>query len=149
VGEFVEAEITGASPGRWVSVPPQALRPDNEVYVVRDDRLLILPFRIYQRVDDAIYGAAPLLPTDRVVVGDLPVATQGMRVRPARQAREEDAGADTAASGTDTTSAASDTSASPPDSTPFGRPDTAGATSNDPVVGPSGVAPDSVAGADT
>lgn len=81
LGMFVEVEIQGIAPEAYFRVRRPALRPGDEVWVVRGGRVAIVPVRVLQRADDALFVTGPLREGDAVVVGGLQVATEGMAVR--------------------------------------------------------------------
>ena len=81
LGMFVEVEIQGIAPDTYFRVRRPALRPGDEVWVVRGGRVAIVPVRVLQRADDALFVTGPLREGDAVVVGGLQVATEGMAVR--------------------------------------------------------------------
>ncbi len=83
VGKFVDVELEGIAPDAWFRIRRPALRPDNEVWVVRDDRVTIVPVTVLQRADDEVYVTGALEPGDAAVVGGLQVGTDGMEVRTA------------------------------------------------------------------
>jgi len=83
VGKFVEVELEGIAPDAWFRIRRPALRPGNEVWAVRNDRLRIVPVEILQRLDDNVYVTGDLEAGDQVVVGGIQVGTDGMEVRTA------------------------------------------------------------------
>jgi len=83
VGKFVEVELEGIVPDAWFRIRRPALRPGNEVWVVRNDRLRIVPVEVLQRLDDNAYVTGDLEAGDQVVVGGIQVGTDGMEVRTA------------------------------------------------------------------
>ena len=84
VGKFVDVEIQGVTPDEYFRVRSPALRPGNEVWVVRDGRRLVtVPVRVLQRSDDDVYVTGDLEAGQPVVVGGIQVATEGMAVRTA------------------------------------------------------------------
>ena len=92
LGSFVEARMTGEAPMPFARVPINALRPGNEVWVVRDGRLRILPVRVIQRTDEVAYVATPSLPVGgRLVTSSMRAPTDGMQVRLRPQTRPEPA----------------------------------------------------------
>ena len=58
-----------------------ALRPGDEVWVVRDDTLRLVPVRVLQRADDDVYVTGALEAGEAAVVGGIRIATEGMLVR--------------------------------------------------------------------
>ncbi|WP_438728466.1 efflux RND transporter periplasmic adaptor subunit [Parasphingorhabdus sp. DH2-15] len=82
LGAFVEAQISGASRDSFVAVPASALRPGNEIWVVRDNKLQIVPVRVIQRSDNIAYvTAANVQQGDRLVTSSLTAPTNNMPVR--------------------------------------------------------------------
>lgn len=82
IGSFVRAEITGASSASFAAIPAQALRPGNEIWVVRGGKLLILPIRVIQRTDTLAYVTTPTLSQGgQIVTSPLRAPVNGMAVR--------------------------------------------------------------------
>lgn len=82
LGAFVEVEITGASLESYAEVPALAVRPGNEIWVVRDGALVILPVRVIQRTDEIAYIATDSLADGgQVIVSNLNAPIEGMAVR--------------------------------------------------------------------
>ena len=82
LGSFVDARITGESSVPFARIPVTGLRPGNEVWVVRDGRLRILPVRVIQRTDEIAYVTTPSLAVGgQIVTSNLRAPTDGMRVR--------------------------------------------------------------------
>lgn len=82
LGSFVEARIVGEIPVPFARIPIDALRPGNEVWVVRDGRLRILPVRVIQRTDEIAYVTTPSLAVGgQIVTSNLRAPTDGMQVR--------------------------------------------------------------------
>ncbi|MEM6475381.1 MAG: HlyD family efflux transporter periplasmic adaptor subunit [Pseudomonadota bacterium] len=89
LGAFVEVEITGASLEDYATVPALAVRPGNQIWVVRDGKLAILPVRVIQRTDELAYITTPSLAEGgRVVVSNLNAPIDGMAVRVAKGKRD-------------------------------------------------------------
>ena len=83
VGKFVDVELKGIAPDAWFRIRRPALRPGNEVWAVRNDRLRIVPVEILQRLDDDVYVTGDLEAGEQVVVGGIQAGTDGMEVRTA------------------------------------------------------------------
>jgi len=84
LGAFVEAQISGTSLDSYAVIPTSALRPGNEIWVVRDDKLVILPVRVIQRSDKVAYVTTPSLKQGgRLVTSSLTAPTNNMPVRTA------------------------------------------------------------------
>ena len=81
LGMFVEVQIQGVAPDEYYKVRRPALRPGNEVWVVRNDAVFIVPVHVLQRSDDEVYVTGALESGAAVVVGGLQIATEGMVVR--------------------------------------------------------------------
>lgn len=82
VGSFVDAEITGRALDQYGVLPLAALRPGNQIWLVRDGKLRIVNVIIYQRTDtQALIGTAGLGAKPVVILGTLKTATDGQRVR--------------------------------------------------------------------
>ena len=103
-GMFVEVRVHVESTRQLVSIPDEAQRPNGEVWVVRDGRLVILaPKPLESRGGRTIYEslASGLLPGDRVVTSQLSTVRDGMAVtdagrggrEPVKTAAADDAGA--------------------------------------------------------
>lgn len=89
LGAFVQAEITGASLERYAAVPAEAVRPGNEVWIVRDGKLAIVPVRVIQRSDEIAYISTPSLDQGGdIVTSSLTAPIEGMQVRVAGGAAE-------------------------------------------------------------
>ncbi len=79
VGKFVEVELQGVAP-EYFQVPRSALRPGNEVWAVRDQKVTIVPVHILQRSDDEVYVTGAFEADQPVVIGGIQLATEGMAV---------------------------------------------------------------------
>ncbi|WP_299323816.1 efflux RND transporter periplasmic adaptor subunit [Parasphingopyxis sp.] len=90
VGSFVQVAIDGLALSRYAAIPIGALRPGNEVWLARDGQLRIVSVEVLQRTDTEVFVRAEALGRDpQVIVGDIGVATDGMRVRTADDAEDE------------------------------------------------------------
>ena len=67
--------------GDYLAVSRRALRPGDEVWVVDGGRIRIVPVRVLQRADGRAYLDGELRPGDRVVIGGIDLATEGMAVQ--------------------------------------------------------------------
>lgn len=82
LGSFVRVTITGSSNLAFATIPIDALRPDNQVWIVRDGKLRIVKVRVIQRNDRTAYVSAEGLGEGgRVVVSPLRTPVEGMDVR--------------------------------------------------------------------
>lgn len=89
LGAFVSAEITGASLDSYAAVPALAVRPGNEIWVVRDGKLRILPVRVIQRTDEIAYITTPSLSAGgQLIVSNVRSPIDGMPVRVAGRSSE-------------------------------------------------------------
>ena len=83
---FVTAELNGTSRDSYTIVPSTALRPGNEVWLVRDGKLKIVPVRVLQRTDDSAFVTTPELAKGGLLVtSNLAAAIDGLEVRVAGQ----------------------------------------------------------------
>ncbi|MCB2079478.1 MAG: HlyD family efflux transporter periplasmic adaptor subunit [Novosphingobium sp.] len=95
LGSFVRARITGASTVAYAEVPVQAVRPGNEVWIVRGGKLRILPVRVLQRSDDIAYVTTPTLAQGgQLVTSSLRAPVDGMAVRVEKPAAKKAAADD-------------------------------------------------------
>lgn len=82
-GMFVTIRIHTRPKTRLLSVPEQAIRPGNRVWVVRDGKLHIQQIQLAETINGQVIlpaKAANLTAGDRVIVSPLPVAMSGMTV---------------------------------------------------------------------
>ena len=92
VGSFVEAEITGKAIKEYAILPLSALKADNKIWLVRDNKLHIVTAEILQRTDKtALISASGLGQKPLVVTGSLKIATEGLRVRVAKPSVDKSA----------------------------------------------------------
>ncbi len=80
IGGFVDVEIEGIAMADVYRIPRPALQAGNEVWVVNDGAVAIVPVRVLQRADDAAYVAGALADGQPVITGGLQFAVEGMRV---------------------------------------------------------------------
>ncbi len=91
LGSFVSAAITGGSAQPFARIPLQALRPDNQVWVLRGGKLQIVPVDVLQRTDAFAYvTASDLGAGGRVITSPLRTPVDGMPLR--REGEGADAG---------------------------------------------------------
>ncbi|MEO1729718.1 MAG: HlyD family efflux transporter periplasmic adaptor subunit [Pseudomonadota bacterium] len=82
LGAFVNAEITGASLDTYAAVPADAVRPGNEVWVLRNGKLVILKVRVIQRSDEIAYITTPKLGEGgQLITSSLSAPIEGMPLR--------------------------------------------------------------------
>ena len=82
VGKFVDVEIQGLAPERYLRVRRAALQPGNEVWAIgAGGTVSIVPVRALQRGDDEVYVTGDLQGGQAVITGGIQFATDGMRVR--------------------------------------------------------------------
>ncbi len=80
IGGFVDVEIEGVAVADLYRIPRAALQADNEVWVVNDGAVGIVPVRVLQRADNAAYVAGALADGQPVITGGLQFAIEGMSV---------------------------------------------------------------------
>lgn len=89
VGSFVDAEITGRAVDQYAILPLAALRPGNEIWLVREGKLRIVKVDILQRTDtQALINTAGLGTKPMVILGTLKTATDGQQVRIAEDRKD-------------------------------------------------------------
>ena len=81
VGKFVDVELEGIEPDTYFKIRRPALRPGNEVWAVREEKVTIVPVTVLQRDDDDVYVTGALEPGQAVVIGGIQIATEGMEIR--------------------------------------------------------------------
>jgi hypothetical protein len=82
-GMFVQVRVHVDSPGELVSIPEESQRPSGEVWVMRENRLVILKPRLVQVVGGrVVFDAANsgLVAGDRVVTSQLSNPREGMEL---------------------------------------------------------------------
>lgn len=81
VGQFVNAEIQGKLLDDVIKLPQQALQVGDKLMVLdQDDRIRFVPVTVLQQYQGEVYVKAPLEDGSRVVITNLPMAVEGMRV---------------------------------------------------------------------
>ena len=83
VGRLVEVQLAGATPAEYFTLRRTALRPGDEVWVVRDGSLRIVPVRVVQADDDVVHVTGGLRAGEPAVVDGIEVAVDGMAVQSA------------------------------------------------------------------
>jgi len=81
VGLFVEADIEGEVIEGAISMPRDALKPGNIVYVIRDGALQFVEAELLQSTSTTVLVIADLHDGDAVVTDQMPYAVPGMAVR--------------------------------------------------------------------
>ena len=81
VGEFVDVEIDGLEMDRYFKVPRASLQSDNEVWIVKDGVVSIVPVQVLQRADNEVFVTGSLEHGLTVVTGGIPFAIEGMAVQ--------------------------------------------------------------------
>lgn len=82
LGSFVSAAITGSSARPFARIPLEALRPDNQVWVLRDGKLAIVPVEVLQRTDEFAYVTGEGLGQGgHVITSPLRTPVEGMELR--------------------------------------------------------------------
>ena len=81
VGLFVEADIYGKRAKDVILLPRSALRGEDQVLVVEDDRLYFRRITILRADHEQIIVSAGLSPGERVCVSPLAAVINGMRIR--------------------------------------------------------------------
>ncbi len=81
VGEFVEVEIEGLALEDYFKVPRASLQPGNEVWMVKDGVVNIVPVQVLQRADNEVFVTGALEHGLAVITGGIQFATQGMPVQ--------------------------------------------------------------------
>ncbi|MGD2121693.1 MAG: efflux RND transporter periplasmic adaptor subunit [Gemmatimonadota bacterium] len=80
IGQFVDVEMDGRV-GDYLVVPRTAVRPGNEVWVVDDGTIRIVPVQVLQLSEGQAFVAGALEAGQRVVVEGIDLATEGMTVQ--------------------------------------------------------------------
>lgn len=90
-GSFVEAAIAGRRFERIFPIPRRALRNGNQVWVVGDDgRLDKRDIGVLYKAKDMIYVTTGIDDGDQVVLSQLDIAVEGMRVRAQQEGSHEE-----------------------------------------------------------
>jgi multidrug efflux pump subunit AcrA (membrane-fusion protein) len=82
-GMFVQVEVLVEAPRKMLAVPIDAVRPSGDIWLLRNEELVIVrPTRMHATDDAVLYSAedAGLLPGDRVIVSQLANPYDGMAV---------------------------------------------------------------------
>jgi len=82
LGSFVSASITGGASQPFATIPLQALREGNTVWLLSQGKLRIMPVRVIQRTDDlAFVSGDGLGQGGSVIVSGLRTPVDGMPLR--------------------------------------------------------------------
>jgi len=79
VGQFAQVEMEGRT-GDYHLIPRAGLRVDNEVWVVEDGRVRIVPVTVVQTRDNDVFVQGDLADGDAVIVSGVSLVTDGMQV---------------------------------------------------------------------
>ena len=80
---FVQVEVLVEAPQKLVSVPADAVRPSGDIWLIRNDELVIVrPTRVHATDDAVLYAAedAGIVAGDKVIVSQLANPYAGMAV---------------------------------------------------------------------
>jgi multidrug efflux pump subunit AcrA (membrane-fusion protein) len=80
IGQFVDVEMDGQE-GEYLIVPRRAVQAGNEVWIVDEDRIRIVPVRVLQQSEGQAFITGNLESGERVVVEGIDLATEGMTVQ--------------------------------------------------------------------
>lgn len=82
LGSFVSAAITGGSEQPFARIPLAALRTDNQVWLLRNGELVMVPVEVLQRTDSIAYvSGAGLDEAGHVITSPLRTPVNGMPLR--------------------------------------------------------------------
>jgi len=82
LGSFVRASITGVSPQPYATIPLDALRTDDSVWLLQQGKLKIVPVTVIQRSDDqAFVSGEGLGKGGHVIISGLRAPVDGMPLR--------------------------------------------------------------------
>lgn len=87
VGQFAQVEMEGVQ-GDYFLLPRAALQVDDEVWVVEDGSVRIVPVDVIQRRGSDIFVLGDLAEGDAVVTSGIEVATNGMQVEVSTESGE-------------------------------------------------------------
>lgn len=93
LGSFVSASITGGASQPYATIPLEALREDNTVWLIAQGKLRIVPVKVIQRTDRLAFVAGEGLGQGgSVVTSNLRTPVDGMAVRTASAAAGDNDG---------------------------------------------------------
>jgi len=81
VGTFAAVELQGITPREYYGIPRSALREGNLVWVIKNERLSIVPVEVLQEIDNIAYITGDLDGEPMVVTSTHSVIADGMTVR--------------------------------------------------------------------
>ena len=82
VGSYVRSRIAGRAVGAHYAIPRTALRDGPSVWTATTQGTLVsLPVEVIQEIQDTVFLIADMGDTTKVIVSDLAVMTEGMRIR--------------------------------------------------------------------
>ena len=82
VGSYVRSRIAGRAVGAHYAIPRTALRDGPSVWTATTQGTLVsLPVEVIQEIQDTVFILANVGDTTRVIVSDLAVMTEGMKIR--------------------------------------------------------------------
>ena len=82
VGSYVRSRIAGRAVGAHYAIPRTALRDGPSVWTATTQGTLVsLPVEVIQEIQDTVFILANIGDTTRVIVSDLAVMTEGMKIR--------------------------------------------------------------------
>ena len=82
VGSYVRSRIAGRAIGAHYAIPRTALRDGPSVWTATTQGTLVsLPVEVIQEIQDTVFILANIGDTTRVIVSDLAVMTEGMKIR--------------------------------------------------------------------
>jgi len=82
VGSYARSRIAGRAVGAHYAIPRTALRDGPSVWTATTQGTLVsLPVEVIQEIQDTVFILADIGDTTRVIVSDLAVMTEGMKIR--------------------------------------------------------------------
>jgi hypothetical protein len=80
IGQFVDVEMDGRE-GEYLILPRRAVQAGNEVWIVDEGKIRIVPVRVLQQREGQAFITGDLESGQRVVVEGIDLATEGMTVQ--------------------------------------------------------------------
>ena len=81
VGTFTQVDLQAMALDRYVTLPREALREGDTVWVVEQGTLQVRAVEVVQEIDEEVYITSGIDENDRVITSTLTVMTEGMTVR--------------------------------------------------------------------